>query len=83
MTSAAVRLVLVEGASGEGATIDHDEFDVTTVREVAAASPPEHVVAAVSGTVAIASAGAWIGPAPRKWVRAHSGEPAMIISAAL
>jgi hypothetical protein len=49
MTPATVRMVLVEGASGEGATIDHDEF--------AAGRPVEHVVAAVTGTDAIAAAG--------------------------
>ncbi|MBV8928888.1 MAG: hypothetical protein JO152_07175 [Mycobacteriaceae bacterium] len=57
MTSAAVRLVLVEGASGEGATVDHDKFDVDTVREIAVGGPIEHVVSAVTGTLAIAEAG--------------------------
>jgi hypothetical protein len=55
MTSAAVRLLLVEGADGDGVTIDYDEFDVATVRQSAADSLPEHVAAAVAETEAITS----------------------------
>lgn len=52
MTSAAVRLVVVEGATGDGATIGHATSDVPTVRAVAAASA-EEVVNAVLGRDAI------------------------------
>lgn len=35
ITSAAVRLVLVEGATGEGDTVDHDVIDIAAVRAAA------------------------------------------------
>ena len=52
MTSAAVRLVLVEGAAGEGATIGYDARAIATVRTLAAADPRD-VVDAVLGEEAI------------------------------
>jgi hypothetical protein len=57
MTSTAVRMVLVEGASGDGATIDHDEFDLETLHRIRGRNPVDHVVDAVLGTQAIADAG--------------------------
>ncbi len=41
MTSAAVRLVVVEGATGEGDTVDHDVVDIAVVRTAARAEEPQ------------------------------------------
>jgi hypothetical protein len=57
VTSAAVRMVLVEGASAEGATIDHDAFGMTAVGQGAAANASEHAVDAVLGTESSVAAG--------------------------
>jgi hypothetical protein len=57
MTSASVRIVLVEGASGDGATIDHAEFDLATLHRAAEGSPIDLVVDVVLGTQASADAG--------------------------
>ncbi|OMC28948.1 hypothetical protein A5740_19100 [Mycobacterium sp. GA-1841] len=56
MTSRDARLLLVEGACGDGTVIDHDSFEVDTRIGVEQPGFSEHVVSAVLGTYAAASA---------------------------
>ncbi len=55
VTSAAVRRVLVEGASGEGATIDHGTVDLATIRTLVGADERAQLVRAVLGPEALAA----------------------------
>ncbi|HEX2212302.1 MAG TPA: hypothetical protein VHH12_02340, partial [Mycobacterium sp.] len=55
MTPTTVRMVLVEGVSADGVTVDHDAFDVTSMD--GSANVADHVVAAVLGTRESAESG--------------------------
>jgi uncharacterized membrane protein YgcG len=57
MTPTTVRMVLVEGENADGATVDHDVFDINAIDGSATASPAEQVIAAVLGTKESADAG--------------------------
>ena len=50
MTPTTVRMVLVEGENADGATVDHDVFDITAIEGSATSSASDHVIAAVLGT---------------------------------
>jgi hypothetical protein len=50
MTPTAVRMVLVEGEKADGATVDHDVFDITGIEGSATSSASEQVIAAILGT---------------------------------
>ncbi|QUR65914.1 DUF7159 family protein [Mycobacterium spongiae] len=56
MSVKSVRFLLVEGPDGSGATLEHDEFEVSRAGGVSAPSISEHVVSVVLGTQAIAVA---------------------------
>jgi hypothetical protein len=58
LTPKTVRMVLVEGEKGDGAIVDHDDFDVSSVDGAATSSAAaEQVVAAVLGTQESAAEG--------------------------
>lgn len=57
MTPTTVRLVLVEGEKADGATVDHDVFDITGVEGTATSSATDQVIAAILGTRESAVAG--------------------------
>ena len=57
MTPTTVRMVLVEGEKADGATVDHDVFDITAIEGSATSSAAEQVIAAVLGTKESAEAG--------------------------
>lgn len=57
MTPTAVRMVLVEGEKGDGATVDHDVFEVAGSDDSATLSVADQVVQAVLGTQESAQAG--------------------------
>ena len=50
MAPTAVRMVLVEGQNGDGATVDEDNFDVQADDDVATISAADQVVSAIMGT---------------------------------
>ncbi len=50
MAPKTVRMVLVEGETGDGATVDEDGFDFTGVDDQAATSGPDQVISAILGT---------------------------------
>jgi hypothetical protein len=50
MTPTTVRMVLVDGAKADGATVEHDTFDIVSSEEEATASATDHVIAAIFGT---------------------------------
>src|SRR5689334_13869275 len=50
MTPTTVRMALVEGEKADGAILEHDVFDVTSVDRAATSSAPAHVIAAILGT---------------------------------
>lgn len=50
MAPTAVRMVLVEGQNGDGATVDEDNFDVQADDDAATISAADQVVAAIMGT---------------------------------
>ena len=50
MTPTTVRMVLVEGEKADGATVDHDVFDITGIEGAATSSASEQVIAAILGT---------------------------------
>ncbi len=50
MAPTAVRMVLVEGQNGDGATVDEDNFDVQADDDAATISAADQVVAAILGT---------------------------------
>jgi hypothetical protein len=50
MAPTAVRMVLVEGENGDGATVDEDNFDVSTDDDSATVSAADQVVSAILGT---------------------------------
>ena len=57
MTPTTVRMVLVEGEKADGATVDHDAFDVASGEGSATSNAAEQVIAAVLGTKESAEAG--------------------------
>src|SRR5947209_9808516 len=50
MAPTAVRMVLVEGENGDGATVDEDNFDVSADDDAATLSAANQVVSAILGT---------------------------------
>jgi hypothetical protein len=50
LTPKTVRMVLVEGEKGDGAIVDHDDFDVSSTESSATSAAADQVVAAVLGT---------------------------------
>ena len=50
MTPTKVRMVLVEGESADGVTVDQDDFDVTALRSARTGAAPTEVIAAILGT---------------------------------
>ena len=95
MAPTAVRVVLVEGENGDGATVDEDKFDVAP-EEDAAVCPADQVISAILGTREGAAAGGyqltstgvtWTDPveaaALRDALAAHKIENVMLVSAFL
>ncbi|MGN6338371.1 MAG: DUF7159 family protein, partial [Mycobacterium sp.] len=50
MAPTAVRMVLVEGENGDGATVDEDNFDVAAADDAATVTASDQVVSAILGT---------------------------------
>ena len=50
MTPTKVRMVLVEGESADGVTVDEDDFDVDTQRTARPGTAPHEVISAILGT---------------------------------
>jgi hypothetical protein len=50
MAPTAVRMVLVEGENGDGATVDEDNFDVSADGDTAPVSAADQVISAILGT---------------------------------
>ncbi len=50
MAPTAVRMVLVEGENGDGATVDEDNFDVATADDAATVTASDQVLSAILGT---------------------------------
>src|SRR6185437_3778705 len=50
MTPTKVRMVLVEGESADGVTVDEDDFDVDTQRTALPDTAPNEVISAILGT---------------------------------
>jgi hypothetical protein len=95
MAPTAVRVVLVEGENGDGATVDEDKFDVAPEQD-AAVGPADQVISAILGTREGAAAGGyqltstgvtWTDPieaaALRDALAAHKIENVMLVSAFL
>src|SRR5271163_936069 len=95
MAPTAVRMVLVEGENGAGATVDEDNFDVAPEQD-AAVGPADQVISAILGTRQGAAAGGyqltstgvtWTDPidaaALRDALAAHKIENVMLVSAFL
>jgi hypothetical protein len=57
MAPTAVRMILVEGQNGDGATVDEDNFEIVAEDDAATTSTAERVVSAILGT----REGAWEG----------------------
>jgi len=57
MTPTTVRMVLVEGDRADGATVDHDVFDITAAGDSANSTAAEQVISAILGTQQSALAG--------------------------
>ncbi len=96
MAPTAVRMVLVEGENGNGATVDEDNFDVAADDDTATASAANQVVSAILGTQEGAAQGGyqltstgvtWTDPieaaALRDALAAHKVENVMLVSAFL
>lgn len=82
MTSRDARLLLVEGARGDGAVIDHDSFDADTGVGVEQPGFSEHVVSAVLGTYAAAAAnGNTVARVALTWTDAVSIEAKLVLDA--
>jgi|HubBroStandDraft_3_1064219.scaffolds.fasta_scaffold01176_3 hypothetical protein len=95
MAPTAVRVVLVEGQNGDGATVDEDKFDVAPEQD-AAVCPADQVISAILGTREGAAAGGyqltstgvtWTDPVEAAVLRdaliAHKIENVMLVSAFL
>src|SRR6202012_2518856 len=96
MAPTAVRMVLVEGENGNGATVDEDNFEVAPDADSATLSAADRVVSAILGTREGAAAGGyqltstgvtWTDPieaaALRDALAAHKVENVMLVSAFL
>lgn len=96
MAPTAVRMVLVEGENGDGATVDEDNFDVTTAADAATVTASDQVVSAILGTrqgaaeggYQLASTGVTFtdpveAAALRDKLAAHKVENVMLVSAFL
>jgi uncharacterized membrane protein YgcG len=96
MAPTAVRMVLVEGENGDGATVDEDNFDVSADDDAATVSAADQVVSAILGTregaveggYQLASTGVTFtdpieAAALRDALAAHKVENVMLVSAFL
>ena len=96
MAPTAVRMVLVEGENGDGATVDEDNFDVSSQEDAATVSAADQVVSAILGTregaaeggYQLASTGVTFtdpveAAALRDALAAHKVENVMLVSAFL
>jgi uncharacterized membrane protein YgcG len=96
MAPTAVRMVLVEGENGNGATVDEDNFDVSAEWDTAPVSAADRVVSAILGTREGAAEGGyqlkstgvtWTDPieaaALRDALAVHKVENVMLVSAFL
>lgn len=96
MAPTAVRMVLVEGENGDGATVDQDNFDVPSDDDVATVTAADQVVSAILGTrqgaaeggYQLASTGVTFtdpveAAALRDALAAHKVENVMLVSAFL
>jgi hypothetical protein len=96
MAPTAVRMVLVEGENGDGATVDEDNFDVAAGEDTAPATAASQVISAILGTREGAAAGGyqltstgvtWTDPieaaALRDALAAHKVENVMLVSSFL
>ena len=96
MAPTAVRMVLVEGENGDGATVDEDNFDVSASDDSATVSAADQVVSAILGTregaaeggYQLASTGVTFtdpieAAALRDALAAHKVENVMLVSAFL
>ena len=96
MAPTAVRMVLVEGENGDGATVDEDNFDVTTATDAATVTASDQVVSAILGTRQGAAEGGYHlastgvtftdpieAAALRDKLAAHKVENVMLVSAFL
>jgi hypothetical protein len=96
MAPTAVRMVLVEGENGDGATVDEDNFDLAAERDTAPMSAADQVISAILGTREGAAEGGyqltstgvtWTDPigaaALRDALAAHKVENVMLVSAFL
>ena len=96
MAPTAVRMVLVEGENGDGATVDEDIFDVAADEDTAPVSAADQVISAILGTREGAAEGgyqltstgvSWTDPteaaALRDALAAHKVENVMLVSSFL
>lgn len=96
MAPTAVRMVLVEGENGDGATVDQDNFDVAAAADAATVTASDQVVSAILGTrqgaaeggYQLASTGVTFtdpleAAALRDKLAAHKVENVMLVSAFL
>src|ERR1700758_958337 len=96
MAPTAVRMGLVEGLNGDGATVDQDNFDIPTDDEASTVSAADQIVAAILGTregaaqggYQLASTGVTFtdpseAAALRDALAAHKVENVMLVSAFL
>jgi hypothetical protein len=96
MAPTAVRMVLVEGENGDGATVDEDIFDIAADEDTAPVSAANQVISAILGTREGAAEGGyqltstgvtWTDPveaaALRDALAAHKVENVMLVSAFL
>jgi hypothetical protein len=96
MAPTAVRMVLVEGANGDGVTVDQDNFDIPADDEASTISAADQVVSAILGTregaaqggYQLASTGVTFtdpvdAAALRDALAAHKVENVMLVSAFL
>lgn len=96
MAPTAVRMVLVEGENGDGATVDEDNFDVAATADAATVTASDQVVSAILGTrqgaaeggYQLASTGVTFtdpleAAALRDKLAAHKVENVMLVSAFL
>src|SRR6201996_2367139 len=94
MAPTAVRMVLVEGENGDGATVDEDNFDVAAGEVTAPVNAADRVISAILGTREGAAEGGyqltstgvtWTDPteaaALRDALAAHKVENVMLVSA--
>lgn len=96
MAPTAVRMVLVEGENGDGATVDEDNFDVAAAADAATVTASDQVISAILGTrqgaaeggYQLASTGVTFtdpleAAALRDKLAAHKVENVMLVSAFL